>query len=159
MRKNLSDLNTYLDKVEDHQSDWLVEDYLSGTSLNSVEAIHEELVALIKAIEDRDAAATGFQQSFVNAPQPISAQPYIVHERFDPRDLPTFDGKETSYASFKQAFLYRTSNIGMHDSCKQQLLARPDVQENRLESQLVELKQLRVKGKTEAPVDWLELLR
>ena len=116
MRKNLSDLNKYLDKVEDHMSDWLIEHYLSGTAMNSVEAIRGELVVLIEAIEARDAAATVFQQSLVNAPPPVSNQLYIVHERFDPQDLPTFDGRETSYASFKQAFLDRTSSIGMHDT-------------------------------------------
>ena len=96
VRKNLSDLNTYLDRVEDHQNDWLIEHYLSGTAMNSVEVIREELVAMIKAIEDRGAAAaaaTAFQQSSVNAPPPISAQPYIVHERFDPQDLPILTGR------------------------------------------------------------------
>ncbi|MCP3664435.1 MAG: hypothetical protein GY696_18430 [Gammaproteobacteria bacterium] len=55
--------------------------------MNSVEAIRGELVVLIEAIEVRDTAATVFQQSPVNAPPPVSAQPYIVHEKFDPRDL------------------------------------------------------------------------
>ncbi len=66
VRKSLSDLNTYLDKVEDHQNDWLTEHYLSGTAMNSVEVIRDELVALIKAINDQGAAAaaaTLFQQS------------------------------------------------------------------------------------------------
>ncbi len=216
MRKNLPDLNKYLDTVEDNMSDWLTEHYLSGTAMNSVEAIRGELVVLIEAIEARNtavAAATVLQQSLGNVPPPGSTQPYIVHEKFDTRDLPTFDGKETSYASFKQACLERTSNIGMHSSHKKQLLARPDVMKdkltreaiqnmepedqwehldrtslsrsrqlmkilnenfcspallvlddkfvtavNTLESQIVEMKQLTLKGESEAPVDWLEVL-
>ncbi|MCP3662413.1 MAG: hypothetical protein GY696_07960 [Gammaproteobacteria bacterium] len=82
--------------------------------------------------------ATAFQQSSVNAPPSISAQPYIVHERFDPRDLPTFDRKETSYASFKQAFLDRTSNMGMHDSRKKHLLARPEVMKDKMTREAIQ---------------------
>ncbi len=50
MRKNLPDLNKYLDQVEEHMSDWLIEHYLSGTAMNAVEAIRAELVFLIEAI-------------------------------------------------------------------------------------------------------------
>ena len=216
MRKNLPDLNKYLDTVEDNMSDWLTEHFLSGTAMNSIEVIRGELVVLIQAIEARNTAAAtaaASQQPPGNVPPANSTQPYIVHEKFDPRDLPTFDGKETSYASFKQAFLERTSNIGMHSSRKKQLLARPDVMKdkltreaiqnmepedqwahldrtflsrsrqlmrimkdnfcspalselddkfvtavNTLESQIVEMKQLTLKGESETPVDWLEFL-
>ena len=106
--------------------------------MNSVEAIRGEFVVLIEAIEARNTAATVFPQSPGNAPPSVSTQLYIVHEKFDPRDLPTFDGKETSYASFKQAFLERTSNIGMHNSRKKQLLARPDVMKDKLTREAIQ---------------------
>ncbi|MCP3664063.1 MAG: hypothetical protein GY696_16485 [Gammaproteobacteria bacterium] len=70
---------------------------------------------------------------------------------FDPLDLPTFDGKETSYASFKQAFLDRTSNMGIHDSRKKHLLARPEVIKDKMTCEAIQNLEPKNSGNT-----WIE---
>ncbi|MCP3664062.1 MAG: hypothetical protein GY696_16480 [Gammaproteobacteria bacterium] len=57
VRKSSSELNTYLDKINDHQNDLLINNYFAGSAMNSVKMVCDEFVTLIETVKGPEAAA------------------------------------------------------------------------------------------------------